>query len=94
LVGNKGLVHHRDEAASDRGLYSARRSTIYGEGRIRRAPYYRFEFSEQHSDNLIRNDAGSLSSCAHQEVNHPNQKNDEFASLSVEPRKMDSSVAR
>jgi hypothetical protein len=47
---------------------------VHGEGRVRRAVYYRFEFSEQHSDNLIRNEDGSLPSCAHQKVNHPNQK--------------------
>jgi hypothetical protein len=62
---------------------------VHGEGRVRRTFYYRFEFSEQHSNYLIRNDDGSLPSNTHQKVNHPNQKNDESASLSVEPRKRD-----
>jgi hypothetical protein len=56
---------------------------VHGEGRVRRAVYNRFEFSEQQSDNLIRDEDGSLPSCARQKVNHLNQKNDESASLSV-----------
>jgi nitrate reductase alpha subunit len=64
-------------------------SAVHGEGRVRCAVYHRFEFSEQHSNNLTRNEDGSLPSRAHRKVNHPNQKNDEFASLSVDPRKRD-----